>query len=154
MNETKKWINKAKKDITTAEVNLDSGEYEAAAFFSHQAAEKALKAMYISKFKRLWKIHDLQQLAVSVEADETIASACGRLNPHYIATRYPTKEILSIIKAFKAGIKEEFAVDSVMLFGSAAREALKRGQHSSRGGKRGNTHMTSFSPVRRGFCNE
>lgn len=90
MKEAKKWINKAKKDIITAEVNLGSKEYEAAAFFSHQAAEKALKALYISKFRRLWKIHDLQQLAVSVGADERTAALCSQLNPHYIATRYPT----------------------------------------------------------------
>lgn len=54
MKEVEKWIKKAEKDLVTARVDLNNKEYEAAAFFSHQAAEKALKALYILKFKRLW----------------------------------------------------------------------------------------------------
>lgn len=36
-NEVEGWIEKAEKDINTAKVNLENKEYEAAAFFSHQA---------------------------------------------------------------------------------------------------------------------
>ncbi len=88
--EAQKWLKKAHKDILTAKVNLDNNEYEAAAFYSHQGAEKALKALHILKFRRLWKIHDLEQLAIKVGAGDGIVKLCGTLNPHYIATRYPT----------------------------------------------------------------
>ncbi|MBI3413554.1 MAG: HEPN domain-containing protein [Candidatus Aenigmarchaeota archaeon] len=40
-------------------MNLKQNLFDVAAFLSHQAAEKALKALYILKFKRLW--NKLQQ---------------------------------------------------------------------------------------------
>jgi HEPN domain-containing protein len=84
-----KWIIKAEKDLSDAEFNLVNGRYEVAAFLAHQAAEKALKALYILKFKRLWKIHDLKELAVKVGAPKEIVKIGDALNPHYIQTRYP-----------------------------------------------------------------
>ena len=89
MNEANKWIEKAEKDLNAAVINLNEGLYDVSSFLSHQAAEKALKALYILKFKRLWKIHDLKQLAQKVDAPVEIIRICGELNPHYIATRYP-----------------------------------------------------------------
>jgi len=89
MQEVKKWLEKAGKDLRTAKVNLENNEFEAAAFFAHQSAEKALKALFILKFKRLWKIHDLKQLADKVNASKKILEICDQLNPHYIQTRYP-----------------------------------------------------------------
>jgi len=56
----------------------------------HQAAEKALKALCILKFKRLWKTHDLKQLAEKLQAAKNIVEISESLNPHYIQTRYPT----------------------------------------------------------------
>ena len=52
-NEIKKWLKKGKSDIITAKYNLDGNKLDAAAFYCHQAAEKALKALYILKYKRL-----------------------------------------------------------------------------------------------------
>jgi HEPN domain-containing protein len=86
-----KWIIKAEKDLSDAEFNLANGRYEVAAFLAHQAAEKALKALYILKFKRLWKIHDLKELAVKVDAPKEIIKIGDALNPHYIQTRYPVE---------------------------------------------------------------
>ncbi len=88
-----KWIKKAEKDLKAAKINLNEGLYEISAFLSHQAAEKALKALYIFKFKSLWKIHDLKQLSSAVGADEKIISICEKLNPHYIETRYPLETL-------------------------------------------------------------
>jgi HEPN domain-containing protein len=51
-----KWVVKAERDLSDAEFNLINGRYEVAAFLAHQASEKALKALYILKFKRLWKM--------------------------------------------------------------------------------------------------
>lgn len=41
------WLRQAERDLNTAKVNLRERIYDASAFFSQQAAEKALKAFYI-----------------------------------------------------------------------------------------------------------
>ena len=88
--ETRKWMEKAERDLMSANVNLGQGIFDVASFLAHQAAEKALKTLYIMKFTRLWKIHDLNELGKSVGAPNSILVACDALNPHYIQTRYPT----------------------------------------------------------------
>ncbi len=75
MEEVKKWIEKAKKDLDDAEFNFINNRFEVAAFLSHQAAEKALKALYILKFKKLWKIHDLVELGKTLNAPFEILEA-------------------------------------------------------------------------------
>ncbi len=92
MEEAKKWMQKAEEEFMAAEINFDQKLYEVSAFLSHQSAEKALKAVYVLKFKRLWKIHDLFTLGEKVGATKDILDLCEKLNPHYIATRYPTEE--------------------------------------------------------------
>ena len=89
--EPNKWMEKAERDLMSANVNSEQGIFDVAAFLAHQAAEKALKTLYIVKFKRLWKIHDLNELGKSIGAPKTILVACDALNPHYIQTRYPTE---------------------------------------------------------------
>lgn len=72
MEESKDWFRQAEKDLDTAKFNLDGGKIEAGVFFLQQSAEKALKAVYINKFKKLLKVHD-----------------CKKLGPAYQYTRYP-----------------------------------------------------------------
>lgn len=81
--------------MKTAETNLEHRRFDASAFFAHQAAEKALKALYVLKFKRLWRIHDLVELGRRVEAPGEVLKSCDALNPHYIETRYPLDIIYS-----------------------------------------------------------
>jgi HEPN domain-containing protein len=89
MEEARRWFKKAEYDMNSARINLREGLFEVAAFLAHQACEKALKALYILKHQKLWKIHDLVKLAESVEGPDSVKEACKRLNPHYLATRYP-----------------------------------------------------------------
>lgn len=96
--EVKKWIEKANRDLFASEINFNERLYEVSAFLSHQAVEKGLKALYILKFKKLWKVHDLEELSLTIKANKRIVKICKELNPHYIETRYPveteyTKEI-------------------------------------------------------------
>ncbi len=102
MEEVYKWMDKAERDMVAAEINLNQNLYEVSAFLSHQASEKALKALYIFKFKRLWKIHNLVELAKKVNASGNIINVCDALNPHYLATRYPLDEEYSEEKAAEA----------------------------------------------------
>jgi HEPN domain-containing protein len=116
MREVKKWIKKAERDLNAAKINLHEGLFDIAAFLSHQAAEKALKALYILKFKRLWKIHDLEKLCIAVKSDKKIIEISKKLNPHYIETRYPietrytkkiAEEALANAKAVVEWVKQQ-----------------------------------------------
>lgn len=66
--EIKNWWEEAKGDLKTVEYNLKGGMLKAAAFYSQQAVEKGLKVLYIKRFKKLWKIHGLAELARKVKA--------------------------------------------------------------------------------------
>ena len=77
-------MEKAEKDLKRAQLLFDNADFEGCCFHSHQAAEKALKALYILKFKRLWKIHDLEKLALTLNAKKEMVEISKQLNPHYV----------------------------------------------------------------------
>ena len=87
--ESEIWFKKAEQDFDTAKYNLDGDRIEAAVFYLHQSAEKALKSVYIKKLKSLIKVHDLVLLAKKVEAPSKIIELCKELTPAYQYTRYP-----------------------------------------------------------------
>lgn len=64
--EAKNWLKKAEEDLGTAEDCIKIKRFYAAAFYSQQAAEKALKALQIEKLSRFDKVHDLLTLADSI----------------------------------------------------------------------------------------
>ena len=77
------------EDLDTAEKLLDVGKYYASVFFSEQAAEKALKVMYLEKKRRVAFTHDLVEIAEELGAPENVSHAAAELSPDYIMTRYP-----------------------------------------------------------------
>ena len=87
--EVKNWFEQAEHDIDVAEYNFDGNMLDVAAFYSQQAAEKALKSLYISKFNELWRVHDLVRIAKRVEAPTKIVRLCAKITPAYTSTRYP-----------------------------------------------------------------
>jgi HEPN domain-containing protein len=87
--EVKIWLEKSEKDLVTAKYNLQGDQIEAGLFFLQQSAEKALKALYIKKFKSLIKVHDLVLLARKLKAPKEIIELCKKLTPAYQYTRYP-----------------------------------------------------------------
>ncbi|MBI2452487.1 HEPN domain-containing protein [Candidatus Pacearchaeota archaeon] len=95
MKEYNSWLKQAEKDLDTAKYNIDGRKLEAGAFFLQQAVEKALKALYIKKFARLIKTHDLVLLARELKVPQNLEEFCKKLTPAYQYTRYPdiTKEI-------------------------------------------------------------
>jgi len=58
----------AQEDFDTADKLLGVSKYYAAVFFSEQAAEKALKVMYLEKKRRVAFTHDLVELAEELQA--------------------------------------------------------------------------------------
>ena len=56
-------MGQALEDFDTAEKLLEVEKYYASVFFSEQAAEKALKALFVEKKWRMAFTHDLTELA-------------------------------------------------------------------------------------------
>lgn len=83
------WLNSAEDDFETAKILFSKEVFYACAFYCQQSAEKALKAAYIANQKKASPTHNIISLAEELNAPEKIVSACKRLNPHYIQTRYP-----------------------------------------------------------------
>ncbi len=89
MKEYEIWIKKSEQDLDTAKYNLSGEKIDAGLFFLQQSAEKALKAIYIKKFKELLKIHDLVIISRKLNAPPEIINFCKKLTPLYQFTRYP-----------------------------------------------------------------
>ena len=76
------WM-QSEEDLKTAELIIEIGRFYASVFFSQQAAEKALKALYIHQKKLLPKTHNLVELASDLGAPDEVIEACQELNPDY-----------------------------------------------------------------------
>jgi HEPN domain-containing protein len=61
--EAERLLVQAEEDLVTATVFLKEERFYAAAFFAHQAAEKALKALHIQRLLAFPRSHDLLSLA-------------------------------------------------------------------------------------------
>jgi len=91
--EARKWLEQSIEDLNTAKDTLSTGHYYAVAFWSHQAAEKALNALLIDGGKAVGT-HDLNEL-LNVIHDELnipindVLSDVNKLTVHYTISRYP-----------------------------------------------------------------
>ena len=86
------WMRQAEVDLRQARSSLQAGFYEWAAFAAHQAAEKAIKAV----FQRLHLEacgHAVSALLASLPAEARpeprLLERAKNLDLHYIPTRYP-----------------------------------------------------------------
>lgn len=82
------WMEYALRDLRTAKLVLGEVE-ENAAFHSQQAAEKALKAVVISRIGQASKTHELPFLARKAGAPKKIWEDCKLLNQYFLEGRYP-----------------------------------------------------------------
>lgn len=84
------WLKQANNDLKYAQSNLDAGIYYVCAFLSQQAAEKALKALYIeSKRKVPIKTHNLVELGKELQAPSYMIKGLRKINPAFVTARYP-----------------------------------------------------------------
>jgi uncharacterized protein len=148
--EIENWWNQAKRDLKAAENSLKTRDFDWASFQSEQAAEKALKALYIEKYNEIRKIHDLVLLARKLELPTEIIDSCIRLNKVYIETRYPDasdiipalkfsqadaqkfidiankyfkmekKKIIKKLQKFRTEVSKDIPIDRMIFFGSRA----------------------------------
>jgi HEPN domain-containing protein len=84
------WLRQAERNLRSAHANFREGIYEEACFESHQAVEKALKALlnYMHRERRGYSLVYLaSEVEVSIPGD--IRSCFSFLDKHYILSRYP-----------------------------------------------------------------
>jgi len=88
----KDWLAQAKKDLKHSENACKSGDFEWSCFSSQQAAEKAVKAVFLHLHGEGWghSVYGLlKALNEKVVVGEDIIEAAKTLDKHYIPTRYP-----------------------------------------------------------------
>ncbi len=86
------WLRQAEVDLRQARSSLEAGFYEWAAFAAHQAAEKAIKAVFQKLHLEAWG-HSLSALVQSLPAqarpEASLIDRTKNLDLHYIPTQYP-----------------------------------------------------------------
>jgi HEPN domain-containing protein len=87
------WFRQALADLRHANNSLNSQDYEWSCFAAHQAAEKALKALFLKFEMEAWG-HTLTALIGNLPAKvpsptPTIIDFARILDKYYIPTRYP-----------------------------------------------------------------
>ena len=92
--EALRWLEEAEKDFETAEILYKNARYNAACFYSHQAAEKAVKAMLYSVNKAPWGHSIRILLGRYIEKTrpsriEYLMECARELDRHYIPSRCP-----------------------------------------------------------------
>ena len=97
------WLKQAYSDLSAAEDSAGTLHFEWACFQAEQAAEKALKALLISKGGES-RIHSINHLLASlpdgIKVGDQIQYAAKELDKCYIPTRYPD--------SFSTGIPKDF----------------------------------------------
>ncbi len=92
MNRSRDWWVQAQADLRHARRAREDGAYEWACFAAHQAAEKAIKAVFESRDQQAWGhtlTHLLQALAEEENAPPDLLDMARILDKHDIPTRYP-----------------------------------------------------------------
>ncbi|MEM4622380.1 MAG: HEPN domain-containing protein [Sulfolobales archaeon] len=84
------WLKQSERNAMSALANYREGIFEEVCFESHQAAEKAIKALlnYLHKERRGHSLLFLLSEAL-VEVPEEIKQCVLYLDKHYIPSRYP-----------------------------------------------------------------
>ena len=92
MNRSGDWWSQAERDLAHARNALSAGDYEWAAFAAQQAAEKAVKALILSRSGEPWG-HSvtalIEALPPDARAPAAALEAAKRIDKHYIPARYP-----------------------------------------------------------------
>lgn len=92
MERSKDWLRQSKRDLEHAVGSSGLGHFEWACFAAHQAAEKAIKAVFERLHGEAWG-HTVRRLLVRLSeraaVPEELKESAGYLDQHYIPTRYP-----------------------------------------------------------------
>jgi len=86
------WLTQAAHDLKHAKHALEDGDYDWACFAAHQAAEKAVKAVFLAMSGEGWG-HSITRLLRALnklfQIPDELLRAAQHLDKHYIPNRYP-----------------------------------------------------------------
>jgi len=94
VDEVVRWFEEALWDLDTARILHREKRYNAAAFYAHQAAEKACKALLYHIHEASWG-HSVRELLLRYfkklekNPPEDLMVCARELDRHYIPSRYP-----------------------------------------------------------------
>ena len=90
------WLQKAKRDLDTANALLEKAYYDTAIYHTQQCAEKALKGYCVYRLQPLIKTHDLEKiLKICINLDSSFQELdllATSLNGLDVRFRYPDVE--------------------------------------------------------------
>ncbi len=113
MDRSADWLAQAVRDIEQAEDSRAASRHEWACFASHQAAEKAVKAIHLSRGQEAWGhvvAALLEELPASVVVPEGLTDRARVLDNFYIPARYPNGHPAGAPFEHYGGIQSEDAV--------------------------------------------
>jgi len=87
--EINNWWRQAEADLTSAKNCIKSKDYYFGVFACQQAVEKALKSLFLKKFKEVPHGHSIIYLSRELKTPKEILSGIRDLNPEYLITKYP-----------------------------------------------------------------
>jgi HEPN domain-containing protein len=93
-HEARRWLDTAREDLDAARSLLEAGKFSHSCFFSQQAGEKAVKALWYFLGEDPWG-HSIQKLIAELpnpaafERLQPLIQDGALLDRYYIPTRYP-----------------------------------------------------------------
>jgi HEPN domain-containing protein len=122
------WVEQAEHDLGAARANAASGFSDIAVMLAEQAAEKAVKAVWIARRGVLApRVHLVGQLLKELGAPADLAKAGTALARGYFAVRYPTFEDSAPFRVVEPGDAEVAIADAERVL-AWAREELPQCQ--------------------------
>jgi HEPN domain-containing protein len=90
VDRSRDWLSQAERDLRHAERSRDAEEHEWACFAAHQAAEKAVKALHLSRGQEAWG-HAVARLLgeLPIAVSNELVDAAKVLDAFYVPSRYP-----------------------------------------------------------------
>lgn len=91
MNRSQDWLDQAERDLCRARIDMQYAYWEWACFTAQQAAEKAVKALLMSRGHTVWghAITPMLRLLEGLEVPVKLIEGAQLLDAHYILARYP-----------------------------------------------------------------
>jgi HEPN domain-containing protein len=116
-NRSEDWLDQAQRDLAHAVHSCEYEEFEWSCFSAQQAAEKAVKAVFLYLHGEGWghSVYGLlKALKEKVKVPDRLLESAKILDKHYIPTRYPN--------GFERGIPADYYTEK------EAKEAIKNAQ--------------------------
>lgn len=106
------WLKQARHDLEQAAHSLSGGYYDWACFAAHQAAEKALKALFQRQGSeaRGHSISGLLSAVSGARPDPSLMEAAKELERHYVPSRYPNSYSEGAPSDFYTAVEAERAI--------------------------------------------